>query len=384
VLDEIRWGNLWIHGMFGPAGQVYEDVGGGDIKAGFDYEDGWWLENHSGCIANNAGCIFTDNAIGSGDERRVRTTYNPWCQYAFVRVEAMASTVLPGAEAANCLALAQRAWQYARKCGHDQRTLFLGAELHAALELRQAGSRLVSPQEISALAQALQGRQDPGGAGLSHYFLEKDQADGFRSVGFPCDPPLALLRFCELAAGGPAEVNRAREAVEHYIDNFLLADAPSNPFGVPPYGIYLGPSQSPGSVFRDAGRGRGVRTFIHPFNRQDMVHGSNAGQMHQAHLLARAGRLFGRGDWQAAAERLLQWATGHNPVGLSLFTGVGYRHPVAFSICNGQIPEAAVNGFVGRPDDTPYLETSNVVDWSTQEIWGLPYCHAVGAIVSLE
>ena len=127
-----------------------------------------------------------------------------------------------------------------------------------------------------------------------------------------------------------------------------------------------------------------MRTFIDPFNPQDMVHGTNGAMMHQAHLLARAGKLFGRGDWQAAAERLLQWATGHNTVGLSLFTGIGYRHPVAFSMFNGQIPEAVVGGFVGRPDDTPYMETLNAVEWSTQEIWGLPYCHAVGAIVCLE
>ena len=35
------------------------------------------------------------------------------------------------------------------------------------------------------------------------------------------------------------------------------------------------------------------------------------------------------------------------------------------------------------PDDTPYLETSNAVEWSTQEIWDVPYFYAVGAIAYL-
>jgi hypothetical protein len=40
-------------------------------------------------------------------------------------------------------------------------------------------------------------------------------------------------------------------------------------------------------------------------------------------------------------------------------------------------------GFIGRPDNTPYLETSNAVEWSTQEIWDVPHFYAVGAIAYL-
>ena len=45
-----------------------------------------------------------------------------------------------------------------------------------------------------------------------------------------------------------------------------------------------------------------------------------------------------------------------------------------------EIPEAAVVGFLGRADDSPYIETSNAVEWSTQEIWDIPYLYAIGAI----
>jgi hypothetical protein len=94
----------------------------------------------------------------------------------------MASTVLPGAEGANCLTLAQRAWQYAQKRRHDRRTLFLGAELHAALELRQAGSRLVSPRDILELAEALEGRQDQG-----------SRKDDLLAAAAPSGPPAAVV-----------------------------------------------------------------------------------------------------------------------------------------------------------------------------------------------
>jgi hypothetical protein len=40
-------------------------------------------------------------------------------------------------------------------------------------------------------------------------------------------------------------------------------------------------------------------------------------------------------------------------------------------------------GFIGRPDNTPYLETSNAVEWSTQGIWDVPHFYAVGAIACL-
>lgn len=51
ALDEIHWGNQFFHFMITDEGQVYEDVGGGEIRGGFDYESGWWNENHPGVTA---------------------------------------------------------------------------------------------------------------------------------------------------------------------------------------------------------------------------------------------------------------------------------------------------------------------------------------------
>ena len=105
--------------------------------------------------------------------------------------------------------------------------------------------------------------------------------------------------------------------------------------------------------------------------------------MSQAFLLAKAGSLFDRKRWKEHAEKLVQWSTGHNPEGLSLFFGIGFKFPVPYSGLNLNIPQSALNGFAGRDDDTPYLETSNAILWNTQEIWDIPYQYAVGAAAFL-
>jgi hypothetical protein len=53
------------------------------------------------------------------------------------------------------------------------------------------------------------------------------------------------------------------------------------------------------------------------------------------------------------------------------------------SFVNYRIPDATIDGFVGRLDDTPYMETSNAVEWNTQEVWGVPFYHAIGAVTYL-
>lgn len=382
AVDEIRWGNRFFHSMIAPDGQVWEDVAGGTFKQGLDIEKDWWFENHPGCNCDNAGGYFTDNVPGSGDERLVRTRYNPAVQFLFVRTQCQAAAVPPPAEADRCRALAARAWDYGRRRGHDQRTLFVAEELWAALELHAHG--MAGVDEVRILAETLLGRQDPGGVGLSGYFLERDGVDGFRCIALACDPALALVRLVELAPRGLAELcDRARSALTRHVDGYLLADAASNPFGVGPYGIYLDPPLPAEQRFRDAGRGRWVRTFLHPLNPQQIVHGTGAVVAHQAALCARAGRLLDRRDWREAGEKMIQWLLGHNPEGLCLHRGVGYRHPTPFSAYVAQLPDAISVGHIGRPDDSPYLETSPLVEWSSQEVWDVPHAHLAEAILWL-
>lgn len=384
LLEELSWGNTFFHRMVDEDGRVYEDVAGGSAPPGttFSYERDWWFENHPGCFADASDNRWTDNIPNSRDERKIRTTYNPLVQWAFVHVQARASRHLQAPQAERCLSLAQRAARYAQRRRHDNRTLFVSAELRGNLELLAAG---VSSSEVHAAvastARTLMQRQANDQESIAGYFLEKDASDAFRSIAFTADPAFALLRLWELRSllPDPSLAEEAQQAVFTYIDRYLLADCGSNPFSLTPYGVYLNPPHRERQLFRDAGNGRGVRTFMHPFNSQGIVHGTSSVLMCHAHLLARAAALYKRSEWRDAAERLLHWCLGHNPLNRSLFSGIGYRQPVGYSFRIPQLPDAMVVGFIGRPDDTPYLEQSTAIEWNTLEYWSIPYLHAAQA-----
>jgi hypothetical protein len=387
LVEEISWGNRFFHAMVSPEGQVFEDVAGGRAPAGssLSYEQHWWFENHPGCFADASDNRWTDNLPGSGDERTVRTTYNPLVQWNFVSTQARLAHLRLPEEAARCLALARRATSYAEQHPHDGRTLFLAAELRGRLELLAAGEP-VPVARVSQLANQLLGRRPEAATGLSGYFLEADKRDAYRSIAFSAEPAFALLRLYELRHfledTGLAE--QAKDAVTAYIEHYLLADAGSNPFGLTPYGVYFDPPERQRQTFRDAGSGRGVRTFMHPFNTQGIVHGTSSVLLSHAHLLARAATLLQTPRWRAPAERLLQWCLGSNPLNRSLFSGIGYGQPVGYSFRVPQIPEAPVTGFIGRPEDTPYLETTTAIEWNTLEYWSIPYIQAAQAACWLQ
>ena len=379
LLDEISWGNRFFHAMVSTDGQVFEDVAGGRAPVGssLSYEQHWWFENHPGCFGDASDNRWTDNLPASGDERMVRTTYNPLIQWSFVSTQARVARLLPGEEAKHCLAVARRATTYAEQHPHDGRTLFLAAELRGRLELLASGEP-APPARIAHLANQLLSSQARVSTGLSGYFLEAHKADAYRSIAFSAEPALALLRLYELRHlfENAGLADRAKDAVSDYIEQYLLADANANPFALTPYGVYLDPPERQRQTFRDAGSGRGVRTFMHPFNAQGIIHGTSSVLLSHAHLLARAAHQIDRSCWRAPAERLLQWCLGSNTLNRSLFSGIGYRQPFGYSFRIPQIPEAPFTGFIGRPDDTPYLETTTAIEWNTLEYWSMPYIHA--------
>lgn len=384
VLQELRWGNRFFHRMTAASGQVYEDVAGGGTPAGsgLSYERNWWFENHPGCFSDASDNRWTDNIPHSGDERKVRTTYNSLVQWSFVQMQARAARYMPGAESQTCSRLALRAAEFGTRRGHDGRTLFVAAELRARLEMLLLPDQSHDVSRLLTLAQQLLQRQVIRDDGLAGFFLENEgAADAFRSIAFASEPAFALLRLWELRSRLPstAPADEAREAVMAYVERYILADSTSNPFALTPYGIYMQPPQPERQLFRDAGAGYGVRTFMHPFNGQGIVHGTSSVLMAHSHLLARGAAMLDQPHWRKAAEHLLHWCLGHNLCNRSLFTGIGYRQPVGYSFRIPQLPEAMMVGFIGRADDSPYLEESTAIEWNTLEYWSVPYQHAAQA-----
>ncbi len=385
--DELDWGCEYFQQIISEAGQVVENIGGGSVPSGVTIDD-WWFDNHSGTTADGSGSNATNNVPGTGGERSANTLDNPNVQFQFVRALASAASVGNPVRAARSRVAAERAWSFGRQRGHDRRTLFVAAELEAAAALRRLPEPPVDLTDVEELTGELLARQSTTAGPLSGYFMDDaGHTDGYRSIAFSCDPPMALLDAIETLAphdSAAALREQCLEAITLHIDEYLLRSATDNVFGLPPYGVWTDPPFPNRQTFTEFAPGRFVRYFGAPWNRDFIVHGTNGVTMHQAFLLARAGRLLERQDWLAAATRLIEWGTGANPDNMSLFTGIGHRHPVPFCPRTLQVPEAAVIGYIGRPDDTPYVEQSNAHEWSTQEVWGVPFIYASLAISQLD
>jgi Glycosyl hydrolase family 9 len=384
AMDELRWGLDYFQQMISDEGMCYEDTAGGELRNGYTYDNGWWVENHPGCIAS-ANKNDTDGIPNTGDERLIRTNYNPVAQYLFIRNMLHAYYVLEPHEKGRCIFLAEKAWKYSQTHNKDRRTLFVAEELWAATELYKLKSKLVTPEKLKSLIDELLARQENTTKTLSGYFMEENQKDGYRSIAYSCEPVLALLDFYEANISGlESEKARAKKSVESYITNFLLKDAQNNIFGYTPYGVYVDPLYQNLQKFRPIEKKHFVRSFIHSFGEKPLPHGGGGALMAQAYALSKAGAFFNQPEWQKHAEKLIQWSTGHNTEGLCLTTGVGFKHPTTVNYVGYKTPDAFPIGFLGNPDDSPYMETSNQLEWSTQEQWDVPFFYLVDAISYLK
>lgn len=384
IIDELRWGNLYFHAMIDRDGLVYEDLGAGDIRKGTTYEEDWWWENHPGVTAT--GIPGTDNIPLSGDERKIRTSYNPWVQFGFIRNQCQAASVMSPAESNNCIILAKRAWNYSQQNKHDGHTLFASAELHAALELHAYNVNWVSIQTLEELIGKLFSLQNVDNDKIKGFFYENGtKKDGFRSIAFSADPAWALLKVLQTKPKINNEIyTKVQDHLRCYLDHYLIADSNSNPFYITPYGTYINPPFPEEQTFRPAGGDVFIRTFLHPLNSQQVPHGGNSVLLSHAYLLAQSGVFFSRSEYIHQSEKLLHWTLGNNPFGLCFFTDIGFKHPTPASFENQKIPYAAVSGCIGNFDDTPYIEISNAVEWSTQEVWDVPMIYASGTVSAIQ
>jgi Glycosyl hydrolase family 9 len=384
AMDELRWGLAYYQQLVNDEGMVWEDTAGGVLKKGFTYENDWWIENHPGMNAD-ASKNDSDGIPNTGDERIITTNYNPMVQYLFITNMCHAYKVVEPHEKGRCIFLAERVWNYAQAHNTDRRTLFVAEELRAATELYKLKSKRVTKEYLKKLLNELLERQQNSTQTLSGYFMEEGNKDGFRSLAYNSEPVLALLDFYEINVSGlEAETAKSKKAVENYITNYILKDAQNNIFGYTPYGVYTNPEHPELQKYRVIDKNYFVRSFIHLFSKRALPHGCGGVIMSHAYILAKAGNFFNQPSWQTHAEKLIQWSTGHNPEGLCLTTGVGFKHPTTINYVGYKTPDAFPIGFIGHPDDTPYYETSNQLEWSTQEQWDVPFYYLVDAISYLK
>jgi hypothetical protein len=381
ALSEAAWGVRWVLKMQDPAtGRFWEDVGGGG-SARAAPGTRWWVDNHAGVGADNAGNVFTDNRPASGDERSVRVQYNPIAQYVAIALLADAGDRFRGAAPA----LARQSRDSALACWRAMRaaddyhrwTSVRSWRLLAALRLHDRG--VVSEDELAGLVAGLLGLQDDRG----FFWMDEDRRDPYRGIVNAAQPALALCSFIERDFENPM-VDRARDALERLWEGCIGPLAATNPYGVVPYGLYPAPRTAPqGDVYHEFAPGLWYRFFMPEHGPEGVNHGLAGHWTSWAHALGMMGRVLERPEFRHAAFDQIGWLTGANPLGLSMISGVGVRTAAPCSRFTGVMPGGFMAGPCGTAADTAWADTESRLAGNSGEYWLVPLANTLMALAEL-
>jgi hypothetical protein len=377
ILEEIRWGNRYFLAMQDADGLVWHDTAGG---LNGDNGDNRW----------------TDNEVGTDDDRTINPTKPGRVQAMFIALEATLFQTfqeLDPAYARRCLEAALRCW---KASSQGSGTGDVAWWTLAALELYRATGEERWADEAARLGGKLVLLQNTvfvGSQKLVRGFWRTAPGDpspytdvASWELPFHTDstqlaiPPLVLL---ELAAAlpGHAQAGRWRDAVRLHLDEFVLPMCSRSVYRIMPFGLFVG-SPTP-ELYRPLA-GRLTYRYFMPVRKQFWWIGTTAHLAGYAMTLARAARTFGEAAYRDLAYRQLEWVMGGNPFGACLMTGEGIRNPYPHSTFVGLIRGGIMNGIAGNASDEPILDTRNRLDWRTTEYWGLNSAHYIAAVSMLE
>jgi hypothetical protein len=366
LLDEMRWGNRYFHKMQDRDGRVFGDVGGG---VNGDNSDNHW----------------TDNIIGTKDDRHVSPHKAPDAQAMFTALQAMCALAYAPFDAVYaklCLEAAERCWSANPREGGLG---VLAYWVRAGCFLFARTGRAAYREEACALGDRLLAHQQPAFSGgqriIRGWWRESpEREEPYFSLCGGAQPAAALL---ELLQSFPAHDNAARwrDALALHFDGYVLPMCARNAYGILPYGLYLG-SPTP-ERFRPLGGQLTYRHF-HQVRKQFWYAGLNCHYAAFAAVLALAAKALNRPEWRLAAFRQLEWILGANPFGASMMTGQGIRHPYPHSRFVGLLPGGIMNGIAGNVDDEPVLDMEYGADWRTTEYWSPHVAWYIWAVSALE
>ena len=352
VLEELRWGNRYWSKMQDSDGRVWDDAAGG--------VDGDNSDNH-----------WTDNRIGTDDDRYVNPSKSGIIQAEFTAVQAFMAQVFREADpgyAQGCLAAGLRCRRAVSSQG--QSASELAWWVIAALELHRATGEQEWAREARSLAKRLCELQ------VQDYSANQRQVRGYWKIStreatpyvdaiFSAVPALALL---DLAAAFPSDPEAAawHGAVQMHLDEYVLPLCARNSFRILPYGVFI---KSPTAErYRQLAGDLTYRYFL-PTRRGFWWVGTTSHLENYACLLAKASYMFKRREYLDLAFRQLEWVMGANPFGACLMTGEGMKNPYPHSRYVGLIPGGIMNGIGGNPQDEPVLDIEYGLDWRTTEYW---------------
>jgi len=146
-----------------------------------------------------------------------------------------------------------------------------------------------------------------------------------------------------------ADVQRWKDALTLWADDYAGVFANRNAFGLLPWRLVEAPPEDRGqNHYRPLGDGLWYRYFG-----PGSSMGFNGAHALNAAALAAAAKALGRSDLLDPAYRLLEWIVGANPFQMSTVSGVGIQQANAHSLQVGNIPGGVMNGVGGDEQDMP-------------------------------
>lgn len=349
VEEELRWGNLYFLKMQDADGRVWADVAGG---VNGDNSDNHW----------------TDNIIGTADDRYLNPAKHGLIQGMFTTMQCMYAQqfVADRDYSSMCLTAARRCWSASP---HEGTTAELGWWTLAAIEMYRATHDDQMRHAAEQLATALAGLQHshvPGDNGLTGFWpMSAKKAEPYKHAVHGALPAFAILETAR-AFPDAAAAKDWRETARLYIEGYAAPLCNRSVYGVMPFGVY---KDSPTPERYRAIKGDLTFRFFMPVRKEFWWQGLNAHLASHALLLATASAEFGQRLWRDLAYRQLEWVFGVNPFGAALASGIGVRNPYPHSRYVGVIPGGIMNGICGNIDDEPILDTSFAGNWRSNEYW---------------
>jgi hypothetical protein len=382
LITEAIWGIRFILKMQDPdTGMIFEEVGaGGDArkKPGMT----WWYENHSGCLADNSQNHFTDNQINSGDERTIRTTYNPIVQYTNLYIllrSAVAIREVDSHLADQCLESARRIWEFIHpKQAHDplhQWTSVRSWRLMAGIELLK--HQIITEVVLEEMFKELMDNYDEN---LGFWHMDSEKIDPYRGILHSAQPLIALGKLIESFRGHDRNkqvINLLKYSWEIYIRPMIS----TNPFGIMPYGIFMKKTKK--DKYRNFIKGLFFRFYMPDHSPQKINHGLGGHWTSWAHALALCGKILKQEKMTQASWDQLYWLLGGNELNVSQVSGVGYNNPMPHSRFLGTYPGGFCVGPRGNASDRIVIDRKARAEWNSTEYWLTPLSNTLMALAIL-
>ncbi len=382
-ITESAWAIRFILSMQDPeTGMFFEEIGGGG-EARRQAHMTWWYENHSGCYADNSQNYFTDNIKGSGDERKIRTSYNPLIQYISIAIlckfaQAIVSDKPDLAE--RCLDSANRAYEFVEKVRNTD-------PLHQWTSVR--AWRLSSQMSLFAfklcqkedLFRSFEELTECFIDELGFFSMGKNDSTPYRGIIHSAQPVLALCEWLVLFPSSLAS-DKCRTLLNWILEQYVLPLTKTNPFGIIPYGLYTG-KETKGDLFRNWKNGYYYRFFMPEHAEQKINHGLAGHWTQWAHALSFCAQVLSRPELKDIAWDQLYWLFGGNPLEVCMVSGMGYNNPMPHSRFFGAVPGGFMGGPRGNADDEIRVDLNRRAEWNSTEYWNYPLANTLQAFHKL-